>query len=233
MNKTIGVLGGMGPSASANLYSKIIAYAQQKYGAVQDFEFPPIVINSLQLFGFEETGIVDAERVKQQLVDGVKKLEAAGCNLIIIACNTVHVYYNEMQSAVKIPIFNIVEETKNRVQQSGYKKVGIFASATANRLHLYQTIFSNAGIEVISPNEEQQMQLTRVIEHVMGGNQKTEDVITLKDIARDYLKQGAEAIVIGCTEIPLAINQTHTDVKLFDSTEIIVQCAVDYALKHE
>jgi len=53
----------------------------------------------------------------------------------------------------------------------------------------------------------------------------------LKDIARDYIRQGAEAIVMGCTEIPLAINQAHTDIKLFDTIEIIVQCAVDYSLK--
>ena len=64
----------------------------------------------------------------------------------------------------------------------------------------------------------------------MGGHQQKEDIILLKDIARDYLKQGAEAIVMGCTEIPLAINQTHTDVKLFDTIKIIVQCAVDYSL---
>lgn len=56
-----------------------------------------------------------------------------------------------------------------------------------------------------------------------------DDIILLKDIARDYLSQGAEAIVMGCTEIPLAINQTHTDIKLFDTIDIIVQAAVDYA----
>ena len=65
----------------------------------------------------------------------------------------------------------------------------------------------------------------------MGGNQKSDDVIALKDIAREYLRQGAEAVVMGCTEIPLAINQTHTDIKLFDSIEILVHCAVDYSLQ--
>lgn len=229
-NKTIGVLGGMGPEASANLYTKIIKYAQQQYGAVQDFDYPPIIVYSLPLFGFDETGIVDAKLVKKQLIDGVKKLEVAGCDLIIIACNTVHAYYEEMQSAVRVPIFNIIEETKKMVAKFGYKKVGLFASESTNKLKLYQNRFADARIEVISPNSEQQKILNRVIEHVMGGNQKTEDIIFLKDIGRDYLKQGAEAIVIGCTEIPLAINQTHTDIKLFDTIEIIVQCAVDYSL---
>jgi aspartate racemase len=230
-NKTIGVLGGMGPEASANLYSKIIKYAQHEYGAVQDFDYPPIIIYSLPLLGFDETGIVDEDLVKKQLIEGVKKLESAGCELIIIGCNTVHSYYDEMQAAVKVPIFNIIEETKKKVIELGYKKVGLFASESTNKLKLYQKRFSNSNIEVISPSAAQQKVLNRVIEHVMGGNQKMEDILALKDITRDYLKQGAEAIVIGCTEIPLAINQTHTDVKLFDTIEIIVQCAVDYSLK--
>lgn len=229
-NKTIGVLGGMGPEASANLYSKIIKYSQSEYGAVQDFDYPPIIIYSLPLFGFDETGIVDETKVKEQLIEGVKKLELAGCDLIIIACNTVHTYFDEMQAAVKVPIFNIIEETKKRVKKLGYKKVGLFASESTNKLQLYQKRFADSDIEIISPNEEQQVILNRVIEHVMGGNQKIEDVILLKEIARDYIRQGSEAIVMGCTEIPLAINQSHTDIKLFDTIEIIVQSAVDYSL---
>lgn len=135
-----------------------------------------------------------------------------------------------MQSAVKIPIFNIVEETKKSVLTSGYKTVGLFASESTSKLHLYEKSFDTANITVITPNEKQQKILNHVIEHVMGGNQKTEDIIALKEIAREYVRRGAEAIVMGCTEIPLAIDQTHTDMKLFDTIEILVQSAVDYSL---
>lgn len=228
--KTIGILGGMGPAASSNLYSKTIRYTQHQYGAVQDCDYPPLIIYSLPLIGFDETGIVNKTLVKKQLIEGVRKLETAGCDLIIIGCNTVHIYFDEMQSAVKIPILNIIEETKNIVRGFGYKKVGLFASESTNKLKLYQKRFADSGIEVVSPDSKQQKVLNRVIEHVMGGNQKEEDIIALKDIARDYLEHGAEAIVMGCTEIPLAINQAHTDIKLFDTIEIIVQTAVDYSL---
>jgi len=230
-NKTIGVLGGMGPEASANLYYKMIKYAQYKYGAIQDLDYPPIIIYSLPLEGFEEIGVKDKNLVKKQLIEGVKKLESAGCDLIIIACNAVHYFYNDMQTAVKIPIFNIIEETKKKVLKQGYKKVGLFVAESTNKLKLYQNKFTKAGIKVVSPNKIQQKELNRVIKHVMGGSQGVSDVIALKDIARDYLKQGAEAIVMGCTEIPLAINQTHTEIKLFDTIEIIVQAAVDFSIK--
>jgi aspartate racemase len=179
------------------------------------------------LFGFDETGIVDEELVKKQLIKGVGKLELAGCNLVIVACN-----FHEMQLAVKVPILNIIKETKKRVIEFGHKKVGLFASESTSKLKLYQKRFIDSNIEVIAPNKDQQKILNRVIENVMGGNQKTKDIIVLKDVARDYIEQGAEAIVVSCTEIPLAINQTHTDIKLFDTIEIIVQCAVDYSLNY-
>ncbi len=229
-NKTIGVLGGMGPAASSNFYHKAIRYAQEHYGAVMDADYPPMIIYSLPIEGFDETGITDERLVRQQLIAGVQRLESAGCDLIVIPCNTVHVYYNEMQAATTVPIFNIVEETKQQVLASGYTRLGMFASASTRRLGLYQKIFTQAGLALIEPTDEQQAVLDRVIEHVMGGNQKSDDVIALKDIARDYLRNGAEAVVMGCTEIPLAINQTHTDIKLFDSIEILVRCAVDYSL---
>lgn len=230
-NKTIWVLWWMWPEASSNLYSKIIKYSQNKYNAVQDFDYPPIIIYSLPLFWFNETGIVDEELVKKQLIDWVKKLEDSWCDLIIIWCNTVHIYFEEMQKSVNIPIFNIVEETKKQVLNYWYNKVWIFASESTNKLKLYQENFKESWVKVISPDIEQQNILNNVIEHVMWWNQKIDDIILLKDIARSYIKQWAEAIVMWCTEIPLAINQTHTDIKLFDTIEIIVQSAVDYSLK--
>lgn len=229
-NKTIGILGGMGPSASADLYFRIIKYSQEKYNTVQDYEYPPIFMISLALSGFDETGITDEDLVKKQLIDGVKKLEAAGADFIIIACNTVHIFYEQMQAAVKIPILNIVEETKKKILESGFKKVGLFSSESTNKLGLYQNSFKQNGIEIIPANDNQQKLLNNVIENVMGGKQGAEDVKTLKEISAEYSKQGAEAVVMGCTEIPLAINQSQIDIKLFDSTQILSESAVDLSL---
>lgn len=185
---------------------------------------------SLAMSGFDETGIVNEELVKNQLIEGVKKLEGAGADFIIIACNTVHVFYTEMQSAVKIPILNIVEETKKRVLEAGFKKVGLFSSESTNKLGLYQNNFKQSGIDVISANDEQQNLLNNIIENVMGGKQDIKDVEILENISAEYSVHGAEAVVVGCTEIPLAINQSQTDVKLFDTTQIIAELAVDFSL---
>ena len=231
--KTIGILGGMGPEASANLYQRIIKYAQIKYGAVQDDDYPPIIIYSLPLDGFDEKGINNLPLVKEQLVNAVKRLELAGSELIVIACNTVHHFYSAMQDAVTIPILNIVEKSLSEVKKESYKKIGLFSSQSTVELKLYQLAFEKSGIKVILPNKNQQEKINMVIEKVMGGRQGIHEVIMLKEIAFDFVQQGAQAIVMGCTEIPLALNQTHTDIKLFDTIEIIVEAAVDFSRKNE
>ena len=197
---------------------------------MQDSDYPPVIIMSLAMDGFDETGIVDENLVKVQLIDGVKKLEGAGADFIVIACNTVHTFHNQMQSAVNIPVLNVVEEAKKKVSAGGFKKVGLFSSESTNKLGLYQNKFEQSGIEVVLADESQQKLLNNVIENVMGGKQGTEDAKILKEIAFSHLKQGAEAIILGCTEIPLAINQLQTDIKLFDTTQIIAEAAVDFSL---
>ncbi len=228
--KTIGVLGGMGPEASSALYQKIIAYAQSNHGAVQDNDYPPVFIYSLPLQGFDETGIRDKDMVVSQLVEGVKKLELAGSDLVIIACNTVHFFYDEMQNVTNIPIFNIIEETAQRVYHDDIRKVGLLASESTCKLGLYQDKMKPSGIDVILPDQNQQDKLNNVIEHVMGGKQSNADLETLQEIARSYTNQGAEAVVMGCTELPLVMNQSQTDIRLYNTIEIIVQSAVDYSL---
>lgn len=228
--KIIGILGGMGPGASAALYQKMIADAQNRYNAVQDADYPPLILYSLPLDGFTERGIENTAVVRRELIEGVEKLAGAGCSLIVIACNTVHCFYPEMQASVSIPILNIVEETFKRVFEDGHRKVGLMASESTIQMRLYSKYFEERGVEVIEPSVSQSKIITRVIQHVMGGHQSSADVIALKEVISCFFAQGATAIVLGCTELPLAINQTHTDIKLYDSMEMICQKAVDFSL---
>ena len=229
-HKTIGILGGMGPNASADLYQRMLAYAQKDYGAVQDFDYPPIILYSLPLAGFDEKGISDEELVRVQLVKAVQILESAGCELLVIACNTVHYFYDDLQKSVRIPICNILEETVKRVKKDKYKKVGLFCSDSTQKTHLYRNACLSQEIDIIEPSPSQQMALNDVIEHVMGGNQSADDVAQLLKITQDYENQGAEAVVVGCTEIPLAIQQSDTDMPLIDTTQILAECAVDISM---
>lgn len=222
----------MGPLASANLYHKIVKIAQDEYHAEQDTDFPPMIIYNLPLFGFDETGFTNPALVKGQLIAGVKKLETAGSDFIIVACNTVHYFYQDMQDAVKIPIISIIEETAKATDKKGLKVIGLLSSESTNKLGIYQKALHDYGITTLSVTDQQQKLLNEVIFHVMSGKQDENDRKCLKVVIDDLYKQGAQGVILGCTELPLAICQNDVDISLIDSTNVIAKCALQYALHY-
>ncbi len=211
--KTIGILGGMGPAATAHFYQQIIAYCQTKYDAVQDTDFPKIIIYSLPLEGFDETGIINHEKVKQQLQQGIKILEKAGANFIVMPCNTIHKFHEFLQENSQIPILNIIEEISKAIQGTPF----LLASESS----IQDNLFPNT----IKPSKKLQQQTTMLIEQVMKGkvnqNLKQEVINKVND---------QQSVLLGCTELPLVINQQDTKAKLYDSSKILAESTVEYAL---
>ncbi len=220
--KTIGILGGMGPVATAELYKKIIKYCQTKYGAVQDKDYPPIVMYSLPLKGTDETGIINESSVFQEFVKEIKKLKIHGADFVIIPCNTLHTFDKRLQEELSIPLMSIVEVTSNEVKNSKMKKIGLLASETTYGNNLYESYLDS----LVVPDKKERKQISQVILHVMGGkNSQTDKKILLKII--ENMK--VDAVILGCTELPVVLNQSDTKIKIFDSLEILAKNAVDYA----
>jgi aspartate racemase len=227
--KTIGILGGMGPMASANLYKKIVEIAQHEFGAEQDCQFPPILIYSLPLTGFDETGFVDKKLVCKQLVTGVKKLETSGADFIIIACNTVHYFQKQLQKSVKISIVSIIDEAISEVKESKLKMVGLLTSDSTRALRIYENKLDKEKIHSISVSDNQQKQINGLILDIMGGNVTKKDKQKLFSIADDLVTKGAQGVIIGCTELPLIINGDDMSIKTFNTLEIIARKALRIA----
>lgn len=228
-SKTIGILGGMGPSASAAMYQEIIQLCQEKYHAVQDTDYPKIILYSLPLVGFDETGIIDAPHVLKQLHSGIGKLVQAGCDCIVMACNTVHVFFNELQAMCPIPIVHMVEETAQAAM--AHKLVGVLSSETTAKSGLYQQALQARGIGVIMPNTTQQKSVTNVITNVMAGAHGSGDVIVLQSVCQSMFQLGATAIVLGCTELPLVLKKAHIALPLYNAVRISSR-AVLHAAQH-
>lgn len=223
MEKKIGILGGMGPSATARFYSDIIKTMQKKYNAVQDTEFPPMVIYSCPLEGFDEAGIVDEKRVEQQLKEGIKLLNAAGADMIVMPCNTVHEYIQELRMISKVKIISIIEETVKRIKIDKIKKIGVICSETTYKLDLYGKKLRKEGIAIIVPTKSEKEAITELVEEIMGGNVQQKSKSKVLKIMETMRKNGAEAILIGCTELPLVIDETNTEIKLYNSLQILVE----------
>ena len=145
--KMIGVLGGMGHASTAHSFNLLVEYQQLKLGCVQDEDFYKSVIYNTAMTEWDNTGFVDTESVKKQLVEEIKKLQGIGCEIVGIPCNTVHLFYKEMQDLINIPIVNMIEETAKRVIQSGIKAVGIICSRSTREYGIYEKYLP--GIEVI------------------------------------------------------------------------------------
>lgn len=227
--KKIGVLGGMGPAASARFYQMLIDKSQNDYNAVQDEDFPEIFLHSIALDEFGEKAEVLNESIKNQLLDGLLVLESTGVNFIVIPCNTVHFYYELLQKSVNVPMTSIIEATIAQVKSSGLNKIGLVCSEGTNKTGLYSKAFVAEGITCISPDEVQQKILNSIILNVMSGKQTAHDQEEIYSICDNYLKQGCQAIVIGCTELPLAIRDHKEGYKFFDTLEILANDALKNA----
>ncbi len=222
----IGILGGMGPAATAEFYHLLVKCAQNKYGADQDTDFPAMFLYSLPLSGFDETGVCDESLVKAQLIAGIKELSKFDCGLICIPCNTVHLFLNEMQESTSTPIVSIIESVVYDVVNLGCKKVGLLASQTTRETNLYESALTTHGVSYISADDSEQSKINEVIHHVMAGIQNKNDILALSSISARMEKEGAEAFVLGCTELPLALHQENSRLPLISSLESLAKATL-------
>lgn len=225
--KTIGILGGMGPVATAEFYKRIILYCQKKYKAVQDKDYPPIVMYSLPLQESNETGFANEELIFKEFIQETIKLETHGADFIVIPCNTLHQFTKELRKNTGIPVISIIEETTKEVSSEKMKKVGLLASESTHEHKIFEAALNPFKINVISPKKSEQKLVTKVILNVMGGNHSQQDKKVLLKLIENMKVKGAEAIILGCTELPVCINQNDTKIKIFDTLEILAERAVE------
>jgi len=221
----IGILGGMGPAASALFYTKLVKFCQDELGSVQDTDFPECIIYSKALAGFDETGIKDPQRVLTQLYNALSILVGAGCSFIVIPCNTVHLFINEMRGSCPIPILSIIEETGKRIAMQSVESVVLLASETTLSTALYQSNLHEQGI--IFHQLADNSKITLLIEQAMQGKIS---LMIKESVLKESEAFDSQAIVLGCTELPLAISQSDTSKKVFDSLQILVEQTVKYYL---
>lgn len=223
--QAIGVLGGMGPETSIRFYKQLIDLARSDFQAVQDRDFPSIFINNLPLEDFDENGIQDVDTVKTQLIDGVKKLEQAGSNFIVIPCNSVHYFIEDMRNAINIEIVSIIEETVKSIDPQ-IKKVGVLSSASSRKFGLYVDELKKRGFEAISATDEEQEILNHLILQAMKDEIGKEEEDQFMQIMENMKARGAEVFIAGCTELSLIAESLRDAFPIYDGLEILTEKAI-------
>jgi aspartate racemase len=225
----IGILGGMGPEATVDLYRHIIDLTP----AEKDQDHIKVLIYSNPKIPDRTAAICsDGENPLPALIQAVALLENAGAGIIAMPCNTAHHYLKEMQSNARIPILNMVEETVHtlRKHSSVIRKIGLLAMDGTIKSGVYSRAIEPLGIHIILPEETKQGEVQTAIARVKAGKCDLSTKGMFKTAAIQLIEAGAQAIILGCTEIPLAFDQEAVACLCLNPTRILAQAAVDWAL---
>lgn len=226
MMKTIGIMGGMGPMATVDLMKKIILATPAK----TDQEHIPIVVdNAPQIPDRTKAILGQGESPVPAMVKSARRLETAGADFIIIACNTAHYFLPEVAPQIKIPVLSIVETAANEIRKRGYNKVGLLATSGTIRTGLYQKALNAKGIKCLAPGAEKQHLIDDLIYDGVKASNMAYDTAPVRQLLDSMQQEGAEGFILGCTEVPVAVEMYNLKGTFIDSTEELAKAAVKMA----
>jgi aspartate racemase len=218
----------MGPWATLDFFEKILRLTPAK----TDQEHLRVIIDNNPKIPDRSPAIVGTgEDPTPALVAGARTLQQAGADVIVIPCNTAHYFYERVQNAVSIPVLHIMEEVAATAREEvpTARVLGILATAAAVSSGLYARACARRGIEVVNPDPSGQQVVNRAIYAVKGGQMGPEITAGLKKIADGLVGRGAQALVLGCTELPFVLKPQDVRVPLLDSNQILARAAVRFA----
>jgi len=222
--RKLGILGGMGPEATASLYLNIIRRCQQERHAKYNSDFPSIFINSFPVPDGQMWHKFNKSEVERGLADSVKIVEKAGVDFIAVPCNSAHYFLPVMRTAVSIPILSIVEETVGVIKKRGLEKVLLLATEFTSNRQIYDKSLDDQGIKLIKPRSTQQLLIDKIIIRVESGLRARSDRAKIIKMVNGLQKEmGIQGVIAGCTEIPLLVQSNDISLTLFDTIDILAE----------
>jgi aspartate racemase len=176
----------------------------------------------------------DWDTLDQLMVTSAKQLEAAGADFIILCTNTLHLCAPAIVKNISVPFLHIAEATGLEIQKKGLKKVALLGTKFTMEKDFYKSYISEKfGIEVLIPEEQERIQIHRIIyEELVQGQILDKSREKFKKIIEKLKQKGAEGVILGCTEIPLLISNNDVDIPVIDTTTIHAEKAVEMALNN-
>lgn len=228
--KTVGVIGGMGPQATIRFYQRMIAISQQRFGASRNADFPHMLLSNLPV-----PDLVTNRRAEQQAVDMVldeaRALERANADFLVLACNTMHLFTEQIRQAVAIPFLSMIDLVTERLVADGMKKVAVLGSITTLTSELYARPLYAANIDVVMPSPDTHFSIGNSILRIIANQQTEEDTVFFCQlIATMKQEQEVQGVVLGCTELPLILPSSVCGLPLYSSLDILAEsvCAKIY-----
>ncbi|OLQ84373.1 aspartate racemase [Vibrio ponticus] len=228
--KTIGLIGGMSWESTASYYKALNQGIKNKLGGLHSAKICLYSVDFHEIEQLQHQGKWD--ETAEILTQAAQSVEAGGADFVLICTNTMHKVVPQIEPHITKPILHIADATAEQLVMDGISKVGLLGTRFTMEQDFYkQRLVDKFGIEVVIPSDEQRTVVHDVIyQELCKGEIKPDSRERYLEIIDDLVKQGAQAVILGCTEIALLVEQQHTDTKLYDTTQIHAEAAVKFAL---
>ncbi len=228
--KTVGMIGGMSWESTVSYYKALNEGIKAELGGLHSAKICLYSVDFSEIEALQHQGKWDETAVI--LSKAAQSVEAGGADCLLICTNTMHKVAPQIEANITIPILHIADATAEQLLSDGVTKVGLLGTRFTMEQDFYKRrLVDKFGIEVLVPNEDDRDVIHSVIyEELCQGVVNAESRERYLDVVDRLASQGAQAVILGCTEIALLINQSHTNVPLYDTTKIHADYAVKWAI---
>lgn len=226
MKKTIGLIGGMGPMATCDLMRKLVELDP----AATDQDHVRIMVDCNTNIPDRTAAILEggADPVPAML-DSALRLQQMGADVLIMGCNTAHYFYDRLVPSLQIPFLHMIRETAEQARALGIRRAGLLSTDGTRRSGLYDRFFREAGIELLTLEPADQAVVTSVIYDQVKAGRMDFDIEPLQQVVDGLAGRGAEAVILGCTELPVVFPRIRFSAHVLDPTEILARAALRFA----
>jgi len=228
--KRIGILGGMGPESTIEYYKEIISLSRQKW----EYKCPEIVIYNLNEEEWATYIELDKDfaKAKSLLSNSINILYRAGADFAIMASNTPHIFFDELVKTSRIPLLSIAEETAKEAKRKGYSTLGLLGTKMVMQGEFYKVPFEELKLQIIVPDLPSQDYIHgKIVEELVRGIFKDKTKAELLGNVDNFVRQNhIDAVILGCTELPLLIFQSDLGIPVLNTLKIHAKAAFEYSL---
>ena len=224
--KAIGIIGGMGPLATADLFEKIVLHTR---ASCDQDHLRVLIDNNTNIPDRTEAILHGGADPAPELIRSARGLERQGAELLMMACNTAHCFYEAVQSAVSVPVLDMIRLTARALEERGIRTAGLLATDGTVETGIYQRRFEGTGIRLLTPDPAGQRAVMDMAYRGVKAGRRDYDTGDARRAMEDLLRRGAEILILGCTELPPAMSLYRLDFPTEDPTLELALAAIRQA----
>ena len=227
--KTIGLIGGMSWESSAEYYRMINRHSKALHGGHHNAKSVLVTVDFAEIEALQRAH--DWAALGERMADAARRLEAAGADLVVLTTNTMHRVHDAIEAAVALPFLHIADPTGTALRAAGVERVALLGTRYTMELPFYtERLRDKFGLDVLVPDESARSDVHRIIyDELCHGVIDDESRATYVAIIDELAKRGAQAVILGCTEITLLIGADDSPLPVFDTTALHAKAAVEWA----